>query len=127
MKWIVVAFISLMALVAGGCTSQADTVSKNLSKECEKFECQRSIVVINGITDKVILQIEDRCSIETDGPGSALAVTCKYGPKDYRKNFVGLSDNVTWTSTQLEPLAVSEYRTKWIVKPSLPDLDLVTG
>jgi hypothetical protein len=111
--------------MVAGCASQADTASKNIGKQCEKFECQRAIVVYNGITDKVILQVEGRCSLEHVTLG--LELTCKYGPNDYRKNFVGLSDNTTWTSTQLNKLAVSEYRTKWIIKPSVPDLDLVTG
>jgi hypothetical protein len=128
----VVALLSIVALVAlAGCGSQADTASKNISTRCEKFECQRRIVGVNGITDKVEFLVEGRCSIEGDGLGklNALIVTCKQGPKDYRKHYVGMSDNLFFIETQLQGIAVSEYRTKVVLKPQgiVPDLDLVTG
>lgn len=116
-----------VALVAGGCSSDADKASKNLGKAAEQFEVQRKIVGINGITDKVLFEVEGRCSIEKEELG--LVVVCKHGPKDFRKHFVGLSDNVTYISTQLKGIDVSVYRTRIILKPEniLPDFDLVTG
>lgn len=131
-KWIVgfVAAIFLALTISACGDSNADKVSTNIGKECEKFECQRRIVAINGITDKPLLDVVGRCSIEVGGsiPGS-LELICKQGPNDYRKHFIGLSDNVTWTSTQLTGLNVSEYRTKFILRPEslVPDVDLVTG
>lgn len=131
MKRIIALFsIVVVGLVAGGCSSAADKVSENIGKECEQFNCQRHIVAINGITDKILLDVEGRCSIENgDSVPGALSLTCKYGPNDYRKNFIGLSDNTTWTSVQSKGLAVSEYRTKWRIRPEtlVPDFDLVTG
>lgn len=121
----------LVAAALAGCGSQADTVSKNLSVEAEKFNVQRRIVGVNGITDKVEFVVEGRCSIEGDGLGGlrALVVTCKQGPKDYRKHYIGMSDNMFFISTQLQGIPVSEYRTKIVLKPQgiVPDLDLVTG
>jgi hypothetical protein len=127
-----VVLLSTVALVAlVGCGSQADTASKNISVRAEKFEVQRRIVGVNGITDKVEFIVEGKCSIEGDGLGNlnALIVTCKHGPKDYRKHYVGMSDNMFFISTQLQGIAVSEYRTKIVLKPQgiIPDLDLVTG
>ncbi len=51
------------------------------------------------------------------------------GPKDFRKHFVGISDNVTFVATQLDGVDVSVYRTRIIIKPEniIPNLDLVTG
>lgn len=122
---------AFVAVLIAGCGSQADTVSKNISTEAEKFNVQRRIIGVNGVTDKVEFEVEGRCSIEGDGLGSlrALIITCKHGPGDYRKHYVGLSDNVFFISTQLKGIAVSEYRTKIILKPQgiVPDLDLVTG
>lgn len=120
----------LAAIPLAGCSSSADKVSDNLGKEAEAFKVQRRIVGINGITDKVLFEIEGRCSIEqNDALPANLEVICKQGPHDYRKHFVGLSDNVTWVSTQLHGLDVSEYRTKIILKPEniVPDFDLQTG
>lgn len=121
----IVITIALIATFAG-CGSNADTVSKNISKEAEKFNVQRHIVGINGITDKVLFEVEGRCSIETN---RVLVVTCKHSPKDYRKHYIGLSDNVTFVNVQTKGLKVSQYRTKIIIRPEalLPDLDLVTG
>src|SRR5690606_34346315 len=92
------AVLALVLLAAVGCTSDADKASRNLSTAAEQFEVQRSIVGINGITDEILFEVEGRCSIERDGD---LVVTCKHGPEDFRKHYVGLSDNVTFIATQL--------------------------
>jgi hypothetical protein len=124
--------VSLAALTLGGlaltgCTSDADMASENLSKAAEQFEVQRTVTGINGITDQVIFEVEGRCSIEPIA--SRLEVTCKHGPDDFRKHFVGISDNVTYVVKQEDPVKVSEYRTRVIIKPEtvIPDLDLETS
>lgn len=119
--------LTVAALALTGCTSDADKTSRNLSKAAEQFEVQRRIVGINGITDKVLFEVEGRCSIET--PEGRLEVVCKHGPSDFRKHFVGLSDNVTYIAVQMEGVDVSVYRTRIILKPEniIPDFDLVTG
>jgi hypothetical protein len=116
-----------LAATLAGCGSNADTVSKNISKEAEKFKVQRHIVGINGITDKILFEVEGKCSIETQT--RLLVVTCKHGPKDYRKHYIGLSDNTTFVNVQTQGIAVNQYRTKIIIRPQalVPDLDLVTG
>jgi hypothetical protein len=127
MRRIVIGIVAALALVVSACGSNADTVSENLSKEAEKFNVQRDILVVNNITDKVLFEVEGRCSIER--PGDELQVICKHGPDDYRKHFLGLADNVSYIVTQPNGLDVSEYRTKIIFRPEsiVPDLDLVTG
>lgn len=130
-KWLSVALLFVFALALVACDSDADKASKNISKACEQFECQRRIVGVNGITDKVEFIVEGRCSIEGNGLGSlnALIVTCKQGPHEYKKHYVGMSDNMFFVSTQLKALDVSVYRTRVILKPQnvIPDFDLVTG
>lgn len=126
-----IAVLSLVATIGlVGCTSNADRVSDNVSKEAEKFKVQRKIVGINGITDKILFEVEGRCSLENgETMKNTLDVICKHGPDDYRKHYVGLSDNVTFVSVQVKGIDVSEYRTKIIIKPEniVPDLDLLTG
>ena len=122
---------AVLALATGllltGCSSDADKTSKNLSKAAEQFEVQRRIVGINAITDKVLFDVEGRCSIEM--PDRRVEVTCKHGPKDFRKHYVGLSDNMTYIAVQLEGVDANAYRTRIILKPEniVPDFDLVTG
>lgn len=118
------------ALAAAGCSSNADKVSDNLSKEAERFNVIRSIVGINGITDKVLFEVRGRCSLEYgDTMRDTLDIICKEGPGKFKKHYVHISDNVTFIATQLENVNVSEYRTKIILKPEniVPDFDLVTG
>jgi hypothetical protein len=110
--------------------SNADKVGENLGKEAEKFNVQRSIIFVNAITDQVLYEVEGRCSVEGNpNLPRNLEVICKHGPDNYKKHFLGLSDNVTWIATQQEGIDVSEYRTKIIFRPEsiVPDLDLVTG
>lgn len=132
MKKIALLIVAMLALSLGAtaCGSNADQVGKNIGKEAEKFNVQRKILFINAITDKVLWEVEGRCSIEQNGAlPRNLELICKHGPDDYKKHFLGLSDNVTWISTQTEGIDVSEYRTKIIFRPEsiVPDLDLVTG
>jgi hypothetical protein len=130
-KWIFsLLTVIMVALSIAGCTSSADKVSNNIGKDCEQFKCQRRIVAVNGITDKVLFSVEGRCSIEKDADLSGtLELICKQSRNAYYKHFIGISDNVTFVSTQLAPLPESEYRTKILFKPEniVPDFDLVTG
>ena len=63
------------------------------------------------------------CSID-DG-GSQLEVTCKVGKGEYKKHFLGLSDNVSYFVEQGEPVKVSanHYRVTFKPQSILPDMD----
>ncbi|MFC9894716.1 hypothetical protein ACFVMC_13590 [Nocardia sp. NPDC127579] len=125
MKKKVVAAVA--AVFAGGillgCSSDADVVSENLSKESDQFKIDRRVVFFNGITDKYLLSIEGRCSIKDEN--NQLEVTCKTGENEYKKHFLGLSDNVSYFVEQLEAVEVSRYHYKVIFKPEaiIPDVD----
>jgi len=123
----ITALLAVLCLSAAACGSNADKVSDNLSKEAEKFNVQRSILVVNNITDKVLFEVEGRCSVER--PDRELTVVCKHGKGDYRKHFLGLADNVSYVVAQPNGVDVSEYKTKIIFRPEaiVPDFDLVTG
>ena len=113
-----------VAFVLGAC-SDAEVASRNLSTAADQFEVTRRIVFFNGITDTYLLTIEGRCSIEADELDQQLEVTCKVGDDQFKKHFLGLSDNVSYLVEQLEPVDVSVYRYRVIFKPSvlLPDID----
>lgn len=113
----------VIVLVVAGCTD-AHVASSNLSKAAEYFELNRRIVFYNGITGEYMLVIEGRCSVEaTQG---RLAATCKTGPSMYKKHYLGLSDNVTYFSEQLEPAMVDVYHYRVVFKPAaiVPDIEL---
>lgn len=114
-----------IALFLTACTD-ADIASSNISKAADNFEIPRRIVFYNGITDKYMLTVEGRCSLgNADNRDQQLSVTCKVGEDQYKKHFLGLSDNVTYFAEQLEPVDVSVYHYRVTFKPQaiLPDID----
>jgi hypothetical protein len=127
----VLAGIGAVALMLGlaACSSDAHTASYNLSKDADDFKVNRKITFINGITNDIMLTVEGFCSINADGEDGQLEVTCKEGPDAYTKDFLGLSDNVTYIVEQVESKDVSLYHRKIFVKPEsiLPDIDVQTG
>ena len=122
------ALLFATAVVAGlvACSSDADVASRNMSRAADQFEVNRRIVFYNGITGEYMLSIEGLCSLGNhDAPGY-LSVTCKTGPGEFKKNFLGLSDNVTFFVEQLESKDVSTSQYRVIFKPSVifPDVDV---
>ena len=124
MKILIIVLVLTTMLV--GCRTDSQVASYNLSKAAEMFEINRRIVFYNGINGEYILTIEGLCSIEASSIDEQLEVTCKTGAKEFKKHFLGLSDNVTYFAEQLGPAEVSVYRYKVIFKPSviIPDIDL---
>lgn len=124
-KYIYALLVSALVLTA--CSTDADVASANLSQAAEQFEVNRRVVFFNGITDTYLLSIEGRCSIEDQG--TQLEVTCKTGDGEYKKHFLGLSDNVSYFVEQLESSDVSVYRYRVIFRPSVivPDIDPEVG
>lgn len=104
--------------------SAADRANENLSKAAENFEVPRRIVGINGITDVVLFSVEGFCSIENDG--RKLDVVCKVPGGQIERTTLGLSDNVTYVSTQTGGVDVDLFRPRVILRPTtlIPDFDL---
>lgn len=112
---ILLGFGSIFAVSA--CTSDANVASENLSKDADNFKILRRVVFYNGITGDYILEIEGYCSVNTESD-SKLSVTCKVGDGQYKKHFLGRSDNVTWFAEQIEAANVSTKHYKVVFKPS---------
>jgi hypothetical protein len=124
MKKLVAALLCVLAL--GACTSNdADVVSENLSTAADNFEIQRRVVFYNGITGDYILAMEGLCSLGNFDSAGELTVTCKTGENEYKKHFLGLSDNVTYFAEQVEAESVSAYHYRVTFKPQtlIPDID----
>lgn len=115
------------SLVLTGCASDADRVSQNLKTSADNFEVNRRVVFYNSITDTYLLTIEGLCSIDSsENNGKKLMVTCKVGSNEYKKHFLGLSDNVTYVAEQIDSVKASPYHYRVIFKPqnAVPDLEL---
>ncbi len=127
LKYLAVAIVMLLTLSA--CQTDATVASQNLSLAAEQFEIDRRIVFFNGITDTYLLEIIGKCSITADTADIQLEVTCKTGPDEFKKHFLGLSDNVSYFVEQLEGFDVDVFHYRVIFKPEviLPNIDLVTS
>lgn len=119
--------IIMMLLTA--CEAEADVASRNVSKAADSFEVQRRIVFYNGITGDYILVIEGLCSLGNQDSQGELSVTCKVGNNLYKKHFLGLSDNVTYFSEQVESIEADPFHYRVIFRPQeiIPDIDLQIG
>lgn len=124
MKHVLSATLAVAILVGlTACQDDAKIASMNLSKAADNFEIMRRVVFINGITGEYLLTITGLCSIEDQT--NQLEVTCKDGNKEYRKHFLGLSDNVTYLVQQMDAANVNVFHTRITFKPQgiLPDID----
>jgi hypothetical protein len=122
MKKLIIALAVASALAA---CSDADVASKNLSKAADNFEVTRRIVFYNGITGDYMLTIEGLCSLGNHDQHGQLSVTCKTGVSNYKKHFLGLSDNVTYFVEQVDAMPVGVYHYRVFFKPQtiVPNID----
>ncbi|MED5047623.1 hypothetical protein P9738_13035 [Bacillus siamensis] len=128
-KKLVMMFVGLAAITSlVGCSSESDTVSENLSKSADSFEVQRRVVFFNGITDKYLLTVEGLCALDT-GSAKKITVTCKVGKDQYKKHYLGLSDNVSYFVEQTDAKYEDAYHYKVLFRPEeiIPDIKLQTS
>lgn len=125
-KFLTVLIIAMVAILTA-CT-EADTVSENLSKSADSFEVQRKVVFFNGITDNYLLTIEGLCSANVDDE-KKITVTCKVGDEQYKKHYLGLSDNVSYFIEQTDAKYEDAYHYKVLFRPEqiVPDIELQTS
>ena len=123
MRKLMILMTALVALSFTSCTD-AEVASHNLAKAAEQFEIYRRVVFYNGITDAYILSVQGYCSIEEFN--GQLEVTIKTDDGSYLKHHLGLSDNVTYFSEQIESKNVSTGHYRVIFKPSaiIPNIDV---
>ena len=117
--------MATIAVLAVGCERPADVASRNLSTAADNFEITRRIVFMNGITDTYIMTMEGRCALGNFDSNKQLSVTCRTGPTEYKKHYLGLSDNVTFFAEQMKSADVSTYHYRVMFRPQtiLPDID----
>lgn len=111
-----------------GCSTEADIASRNVSVAADQFQIERRIVFYNSIQKEYMLSIEGRCSVDL-GRERVLTVTCKTAEAQYKKHYLGLSDNVTYFAEQLKESPINVYHYKVIFRPQtiMPDVDLAIG
>lgn len=99
----------LACCILSGCDTEAQRVSYNLSQEADNFNDIRQITVINCIQGDVLFQMTGKMSITADTADNQLEVIVEDENGEYKKHFIGLSDNVTYVVEDITAGDVSEY------------------
>lgn len=118
MRKFLIASVIASASILAGCSKPADIASKNMSEAADNFEVLRRVVFYNGITGEYILKIEGFCSLGNMDKPKQLSLTCKTGNGEYKKHFLGLSDNVTYFVEQIDSKNVGTNHYVVDFKPS---------
>lgn len=105
---VIVLILAIGTLLAG--CSEADRVSSNLSKEADNFNDIRQVTVINCLQGDVLFQMTGKMSITADTNDNQLEVVVEDENGNYKKHFIGLSDNVTYVVEDITSDEVSKYK-----------------
>lgn len=109
-KVLTIIMVLSLVLICVGCDQrQADDVSYNLSLRADNFEEVRQITVINCLQGDVLFQMTGKMSIEADTEDNQLEIVVEDEKGEYKKHFIGLSDNVTYVVEDITSGDVSKY------------------
>lgn len=97
-----------LVVVLAGCT-EARRVSHNLSQQADNFNDIRQLTVINCIQGDVLFQMTGKMSIKADTVDNQLEVVVEENG-EYKKHFIGLSDNVTYVVEDITSGDVDKYK-----------------
>lgn len=100
--------VGLLTLTA--CQSEAEKVSYNLSLDADNFNDIRQITVINCLQGDVLFQMTGKMSITADVEDNQLEIVVEDENGEYKKHFIGLSDNVTYVVEDITSDDVSKYK-----------------
>lgn len=112
MKKRIVIILALLLCVSvfTGCQTEADKVSYNLSLEADNFNDIRQITVINCLQGDVLFQMTGKLSITADTEDNQLEIVVEDENGEYKKHFIGLSDNVTYVVEDITSGDVDKYK-----------------
>jgi len=111
MKKIILFMVAIIATATlTACETQADRVSYNLSQEADNFNNIRQITVINCLQGDVLFQMTGKISITADTADNQLEIIVEDENGNYKKHFIGLSDNVTYVVEDITSSNVDNYQ-----------------
>lgn len=99
--------VMLMCVLFAGCT-EADKVSRNVSKEADNFNVTRKLTVLNARTDTVMMEMKGTFSISNNS-SNELEVICEVGDGVYKKHLVYLNDWTCYVVEDISGAAVDKY------------------
>lgn len=100
----------VMAAALAACYTEADRVSYNLSQQADNFNDVRQITVINCLQGDVLFQMTGKMSITADPADNQLEILVEDENGEYKKHFIGLSNNVTYVVEDVTSGDVNQYK-----------------
>lgn len=111
--------VVIVAAAITACGTEASRVSYNLSQEADNFNDIRQITVINCLQGDVLFQMTGKMSITADTSDNQLEVVVEDENGEYKKHFIGLSDNVTYVVEDITAGDVDQYKYKLNFNPKM--------
>lgn len=109
-KKIVLSLCLCVPLISLCSCNEAERVSYNLSQEADNFNDVRQITVINCLQGDVLFQVTGKMSITADTADNQLEIIVEDENGEYKKHFIGLSDNVTYVVEDITSDDVDSYK-----------------
>lgn len=109
-KYLALFAVIMSAVFLSACGTEASRVSYNLSQEADNFNDIRQVTVINCLQGDVLFQMTGKMSITADISDNQLEVVVEDENGDYKKHFIGLSDNVTYVVEDITSKDVNKYK-----------------
>ena len=98
----------ITTLLLSGCR-EATRVSYNVSKEADNFNVVRRLTVINTRSDKCVLQMTGRMSIDEVSGGIAVMVELDRDKSIYQKHYIWMNEWTMYTLEDLNGVSVDKY------------------
>lgn len=108
-KIILLIMIATLLILLTGC-NEAEKVSYNLSQEADNFNDIRQVTVINCLKGDTLFQMTGKMSITADVEDNQLEIIVEDENGEYKKHFIGLSDNVTYVVEDITTKDVNKYK-----------------
>lgn len=109
-KAICILACTALAATLAACATEAERVSYNLSQEADNFNDIRQVTVINCLQGDVLFQMTGKMSITADPADNQLEIVVEDENGEYKKHFIGLSDNVTYVVEDVTTGDVNQYK-----------------
>ena len=97
----------LLSISAMGCT-EADQVSRNISKEADNFNVTRKLTVLNARTDTVLLELTGTFALGNSS-ANELEVIIETDEGKYQKDYVYLNEYTMYVVEDISGSAVDKY------------------
>ena len=106
----VIAALAALAMSAAfvGC-AEADRVNYNITMEADNFNQIRQLTVINCFDSSILFQMTGKMSINADTKDEQLEVIVEDENGNYKKHFIGISDNVTYVVEDVTSEEIDRY------------------